>query len=272
MEEYGTLESFLLQEVIKFGHKPVAIAYMDGEECFIFETKKEATAAADDFMPEGYWYTRESFEKDRGKYIDILFDSKEEGLQAVQVIEIPAEMTMSPEEKEAIRIAKIEAAKVTAADEIQKRLKAQPVIETVKSCELCKHCTNSTKDRVRTCSKLSIQVAGHESCSEYEEVERKNGGGSLKVSKARKARARNFAYDAAAILLEAGVEFDPIVERGWAWKLVLSSDGKLSYQRARANVSIADSEWSTPQVIHKNGDTPHWDFFFKKIKEIPFKI
>lgn len=272
MEEYGTLESFLLQEVIKFGHKPVAIAYMDGEECFIFETKKEADAAADDFMPEGYWYTRESFEADRDKYIDILFDSKEEGLQAIQLIEIPAEMTMTPEEKEAIRIAKIEAAKVAAVEEIQRKLKAQPVIEAVKSCELCKHCTNMTKDRVRSCSKLSIQVAGHESCSEWEELERKVGGGSLKITKARKARARHFAHDAAVILLESGVEFDPIVQKGWAYKFVLSSEGKLAYQRARTNSSIADSEWSVPHVIHKNGDSPFWDFFYKKIKEIPFKV
>lgn len=53
---YGTYKSDLLKEVIKAGHNPIAITTMLCEESFVFETNEEANKAAEQFMPEGWWY------------------------------------------------------------------------------------------------------------------------------------------------------------------------------------------------------------------------
>lgn len=66
---YGTPDSVLLKLVREAGFKPVGITTMMCEETFIFKGDKEASEAAKEFLPEGWWYGLARFWKDWEIYI-----------------------------------------------------------------------------------------------------------------------------------------------------------------------------------------------------------
>lgn len=55
----GTPNSGVLKFIIQNGFNPIGITYMMAEETFIFQTIEECNAAADIFMPYGWWYAIE---------------------------------------------------------------------------------------------------------------------------------------------------------------------------------------------------------------------
>jgi len=48
------------------------------EETLVFATEEEAEAAADYFMPEGWWYSLSNWEESRKDYIDKFYEGVEE--------------------------------------------------------------------------------------------------------------------------------------------------------------------------------------------------
>jgi len=76
-ERYGTDKSYWLQEIIDAGFKPLGITVMLCEETIIMETKEEIDKAFEQFQPEGWWYTREDFDKSRKGYVKKFYDGDE---------------------------------------------------------------------------------------------------------------------------------------------------------------------------------------------------
>lgn len=66
---YGTDKSWMLNELIKAGHKPLAITVMACEETFVFETEAEIEKARKGWGNEGWWYTKEEFPATREWYV-----------------------------------------------------------------------------------------------------------------------------------------------------------------------------------------------------------
>lgn len=69
-ERYGTDKSYFLEEIRAKGFKPIGITVMIAEETIIFETKEETDAAAKMFLPEGWWYVIDEWEKTRSEYVE----------------------------------------------------------------------------------------------------------------------------------------------------------------------------------------------------------
>lgn len=76
-ERYGTDKSYWLEEIKAKGFKPVGITTMICEETIILETEEEIEKAWEIFKPEGWWYTREQFEKAREDYVNDMYDGDE---------------------------------------------------------------------------------------------------------------------------------------------------------------------------------------------------
>jgi len=75
---YGTPNSVLLKEVHEAGFKPIAITVVICEETFIFKGKQEAQAAADKFLPEGWWYDFGNWEDTRQEYVKKFYGGDED--------------------------------------------------------------------------------------------------------------------------------------------------------------------------------------------------
>lgn len=87
--EYGTPESVVLKYLIDGGHNPIGISVMACEETFIFQTKKESSAAYNFInMPESPWVNEGWFyaiddngewpwEKARKDYVDSCYKGSE---------------------------------------------------------------------------------------------------------------------------------------------------------------------------------------------------
>jgi hypothetical protein len=77
-DAYGTPESVLLKKVREAGFKPIAITVLLCEETFVFKGKQECQAAADKFLPEGWWYDFDAWEKTREEYVKKFYDGNED--------------------------------------------------------------------------------------------------------------------------------------------------------------------------------------------------
>jgi len=69
---YGTPTSALLQQVREAGFKPIGITVLLCEETFIFKNNGDAQRAAEQFLPEGWWYGladfRNTYDKEVKKF------------------------------------------------------------------------------------------------------------------------------------------------------------------------------------------------------------
>lgn len=76
-ERYGTDRSYWLETIREKGHSPIGITVMLCEETLIFATEEETDAAAEAFMPEGWWYNVSSWEESRTKYVNDMYEGVE---------------------------------------------------------------------------------------------------------------------------------------------------------------------------------------------------
>jgi len=77
-DNYGTPNSLLLKEVRTAGFKPIGITVLCCEETFIFKGESEAHAAAEKFLPEGWWYGFGTWEDTRQKYVKEMYNGDED--------------------------------------------------------------------------------------------------------------------------------------------------------------------------------------------------
>ena len=84
---YGTPDSVLLKEVQKAGFKPIGISVVMCEETFIFKGEAEAELAANQFLPEGWWYGFGSWEDTRIEYVKKFYGGVEENAPTVYWID-----------------------------------------------------------------------------------------------------------------------------------------------------------------------------------------
>lgn len=75
---HGNPDSLLLKKVIASGFKPIGITIMICEETFIFKSKQEASAAAEKFLPEGWWYEFSEWIEERNKYVKKFYKGDED--------------------------------------------------------------------------------------------------------------------------------------------------------------------------------------------------
>ena len=80
---YGTPNSVLLQQIREAGFKPIAISVVICEETFIFKSKQEAEAAAEKFLPEGWWYDFSGWEETRKEYVKKFYGGDEDSAPLV---------------------------------------------------------------------------------------------------------------------------------------------------------------------------------------------
>lgn len=73
-KRYGTDKSYWLEDIIKHGISPIGITTMLCEETIILETKEEVNKAWGIFKPEGWWYSRDEFDKAYSDYVDKFYD------------------------------------------------------------------------------------------------------------------------------------------------------------------------------------------------------
>lgn len=74
---YGTDKSCFLQAVIKSGHKPLAITTLLAEETLLFNTEDEALKAAEEFLPEGWYYGLDEWETTWKDYVNKFYKGDE---------------------------------------------------------------------------------------------------------------------------------------------------------------------------------------------------
>lgn len=82
-DAYGTPDSFLLKKIKEAGFKPIGITVLLCEETFIFKGKQECEAAAEMFLPEGWWYDISSWEETRKEYVKKFYEGDEESAPIV---------------------------------------------------------------------------------------------------------------------------------------------------------------------------------------------
>jgi hypothetical protein len=75
---YGTPNSELLKEICDAGFKPIGITILMCEETFIFKNKFEAVAAAEKFLPEGWWYGIDEWIETRKEYVKDMYHDDED--------------------------------------------------------------------------------------------------------------------------------------------------------------------------------------------------
>ena len=92
---YGTPESPFLREIRDAGFKPIAITVMICEETIVFRTKEEAQAAAEKFLPEGWWYDLSEFDDSREAYVKEMYGGDEVGAPIVYWLDV----NFSPENR-----------------------------------------------------------------------------------------------------------------------------------------------------------------------------
>jgi len=80
---YGTPDSVLLKDVRAAGFKPIGITVLICEETFIFKGEDEATKAAEQFLPEGWWYGFGAWEDTRQEYVKKFYGGVEEDAPTV---------------------------------------------------------------------------------------------------------------------------------------------------------------------------------------------
>ena len=184
MSTLGTLASFLLQDVIKAGFKPVIIGLLEGEEAFVFRTEEEALEAEEYFSPEGSWLSQEHFDPT-------------ENMEGVTELDESAFMSEEDKEKYLAEIkikieAEIKAEKLKTLDKvIAKALKSAPTppkIELAKSCETCNNCSAMLKDSIRTCTKNGEYVTGSAVCDDWELRKKFTKGGTRRFNDGKKRR------------------------------------------------------------------------------------
>ena len=77
-KKYGTPDSYFLEIIRQAGFNPIGITVMTCEETFIFETEEERTKAAEQFLPEGWYYIRDEWDETRTWYVNDMYNSIEE--------------------------------------------------------------------------------------------------------------------------------------------------------------------------------------------------
>jgi len=262
MSTLGTLASFLLQDVIKAGFKPVIIGLLEGEEAFVFRTEEEALEAEEYFSPEGSWLSQEHFDPT-------------ENMEGVTELDESAFMSEEDKEKYLAEIkikieAEIKAEKLKTLDKvIAKALKSAPTppkIELAKSCETCNNCSAMLKDSIRTCTKNGEYVTGSAVCDDWELRKKFTKGGTRRFNDGKKRREEgnrfiecfatikhigSIVIPERRMLIEFTVNGDAVqVKQRW-------SDEEIQRQKDRGqDMTRYDQpgyiKWSAPRPMNKN--------------------
>jgi len=82
-DNYGTPNSVLLKEVRAAGFKPIGITVVMCEETFIFKGEPESKQAAEQFLPEGWWYGFGAWEDTRLEYTKKFYGGIEENAPTI---------------------------------------------------------------------------------------------------------------------------------------------------------------------------------------------
>lgn len=223
LNDFGTLESFLLKLVIEAGHKPIFISQCDGEEVFVFRSEEEAEIAALDFEPEGIWLDADTFDSIKDDY-------------EVDIFEVPVEMAMTAEE----RILRAEEIKRGKLDEFQKKVLKVTLgaeIQMAKSCETCKNCISSAKDKLRICDINKVSVSGHSTCKDWEKNSVITRGGIRNFRSGERFRKRELGLQRLKLALETVGEDLTVINRGREFVYQLK-DGNVVFCRRTPDGSL----------------------------------
>lgn len=258
----GTIESYLLQDVIKAGFKPISISLSDSEEVFVFKSSEDARDAEDYFSPEGIWVDEEGLSS-----LSLECEVTELGEIALLIPEDRAiHLTeMKAKQREIEKQEKLK----TLPDAIAAALKdapKPPEIRMAKSCETCDNCNAYLKDAVRLCRKNGEYVTGSAVCDDWELRKKLTKGGTLRFNDGKNKRNEGNKFIECHATIEHIGEIT-LVEGRTLLKLIVDGDSVLLSQRwsdeeiqrhkdRGTDISRYDKEgyikWSRPRSMNKN--------------------